>query len=56
MKPRLRKFIIHNFVAYLQEEQYKICLNTFPKTFVMSIVDFEKNYNFEEYNEVQEMH
>lgn len=56
MKLRLRKFIIHNFVACFQEEQYKKNLDTFPKTFVMPIVDFEKNYNFEEYNEVQEMH
>jgi len=37
-------------------EQYKICLDTFPKTYVMSIVDFAKNYTHQEYNEVQEMH
>ncbi len=39
-----------------QEEQYRICLNTFPETSMMFMVNFAENYTFQEYNEVQEMH
>jgi len=55
-KPKLSMFVLHNHVAWFQEEQYKTCLQTFPKTLVMSVVDFAKKYTFQKYNEVQEMH
>jgi hypothetical protein len=56
MRPRIRKFIIHNFIVCFQVEQYKICLDTFLKTSMMLVIDFAKNYTFKEYNEVQKMH
>ncbi len=52
LKPKLSTFILHNYVARFQEEQYKICLQTFLKTFIMSIVDFAENYTFHFYNEI----
>jgi len=55
-RPRLQKFILHNFMARFQEEQYKTCLETFPPEIVMSIIDFVEMYTFMDFNEVQEMH
>jgi hypothetical protein len=48
--------MLHNFVACFQEEQYKICLETFPCDSIMSIIDFVENYIFMDFNEVQKMH
>jgi hypothetical protein len=39
-------------VARFQEKQYQICLDTFPKTLVMFMVDFAENYTFQKYNEM----
>jgi hypothetical protein len=50
---RLQKFIIHNFVAHFQEEQYKLCFEIFPPNNVMSVIDFAKNYTFMDFNEIQ---
>lgn len=52
LKPKLSKFILHNYVAHFQKEQYKICFQTFPKTSIMFVVDFVENYMFHFYNEV----
>jgi hypothetical protein len=56
IRPRLQKFVLHNFVAYFQEEQYKVYLETFPPSNVMSIIDFAEIYTFLDFNEIQEMH
>jgi hypothetical protein len=42
LRPTLHKFIVHNYVARFQEEQYRICLDTFPVSFVMFVVEFVK--------------
>jgi len=55
-KPKLSKFVLHNHVAWFQEEQYKTCLQTFLETLVMFVVDFVENYTFQKYKEVQEMY
>ncbi len=47
---------MHNHVSKFQEEQYNVYLNTFPLTSILLDVDFAKNYSFQDYNEVQEMH
>lgn len=33
LRPKQRKFIVHDYVARFQEEQYQICLDTFLETF-----------------------
>jgi hypothetical protein len=47
---------MHNYVSKFQEEQYNVYLNTFPLTSILLDVDFAKNYSFQDYNEIQEMH
>ncbi len=56
LKPRLHKFIRHNFVAHFQEKQYKTCFENFPPENCMFVIDFAKNYIFQNFNEIQEMH
>lgn len=56
MRPKFRKFIVHNYFARFQDEQYHICLETFPQDSILSAIDFAENYTLQEYNEVQEMH
>jgi hypothetical protein len=48
MKPRLTRFVTHNFVAQWQVEQYQVCLATFPPKSLVSVVDFAENYSFAE--------
>jgi hypothetical protein len=47
LRPKLKRFVLHNYVFKFQEEQYNICLNTFPPTFILSIMDFAKNYSLQ---------
>jgi hypothetical protein len=56
LRPKLKRFVIHNYVSKFQEEQYNICLNAFPPISILSIMDFAENYSLQDFNEVQEMH
>jgi hypothetical protein len=56
LRPKLKRFVLHNYVFKFQKEQYNICLNTFPPNSILSIVDFAENYSLQDFNEVQEMH
>jgi hypothetical protein len=56
LRPKLPKFIIHNYVAQWQDEQYRVCLESFPHEFVLYVVDFVENYTFHDFDEIQEMH
>ncbi len=52
LRPNLKMFMLHNFVSKFQEEQYNICLNTFPPTSILLVVDFVENYSLQDFNEV----
>ena len=56
MRPRLTRFITHNFIVQWQTKQYRVCLATFPLASILSIVQFVENYSFVEWNEIQEMY
>jgi hypothetical protein len=56
LRPKLKRFVLHNYVSKFQEEQYNICLDTYPPAFILSIKDFAENYSLQDFNEVQEMH
>jgi hypothetical protein len=45
-KPRLQKFIFHNYVAQFQWKQYKISLQTFLETSILFVVDFCRKLHF----------
>lgn len=55
-RDHLKKYIQHNYVYRWQAEQFKECLQVFPETVVLSVVDFAENYTFKEQNEIQTMH
>ncbi len=52
LRPKLIFFVIHIYVSKFQEEQYDVCLDTFPPTSILLVVDFVDNYSFHNYNEV----
>ncbi len=56
LRPKLRKFIVHSYVTRWQDEQYKVCLKSFPCESILSIIDFVENYMFQDFNEIQEMY
>jgi hypothetical protein len=56
LKPKLQLFVRHNFVARWQDKHYNTCVKSFSINYIVSIVDFVENYNFEVQNEVQSMH
>ncbi len=51
-----RSFLVHNYVVWFHNEQYRFCLTTFPQDSILLVVDFAKNYTFQEFNENQYMH
>jgi hypothetical protein len=56
LQPRLKKFIYHNYVYHFQDEQYHTRIWSFPKKIILFAIDFEENYTFQDYHEIQEMH
>jgi hypothetical protein len=55
-KPNLKKFIKHNYVAALQDMQYRLAMDTLPEGSILSHIDFAKNYSFQVQNKIQSMH
>ena len=53
---KLRPFIVHNYIAKWQAEQFKESLDTFPPDSILSAVDFAENYTFQPFHELQSMH
>ncbi len=45
-----------NFVARWQDKHFKTCVKSFPIDYIVSIMDFVENYNFQVQNEVQSIH
>ncbi len=55
LRPKLQKFLVHNYVIRFHNEQYKVCLAIVPQDLIL-VVDFAENYTFQEFNEIQKMH
>jgi hypothetical protein len=43
-KPKLKSFILHNFVTRFQDNKFKECFLTFPKD-VFLVIDLVENYS-----------
>ena len=56
LQRHMTSFIKHNFIARWQSQQFKDCIQRFPKDVVVSVIDFAENYSFKEQNEIQSMH
>ena len=56
LKQKLRRFIVHNYIAKWQGEQFKVSIDTFSPDSILSAVDFAENYTFQPYQELQLMH
>jgi hypothetical protein len=56
LKPKLKTFVRHNFVAKWEDEQFRTCLASFSDDTMVSVIDYVENYSFEVQNEVQSMH
>jgi len=56
LKPKLTKFIIHNFEAKWQYAQFKSYLDNLTKDQIVIVINFIENYSFKEKNEIQNQH
>jgi len=54
--PKLKEFVLHNFIAQWQEKEYKCSLSMFKNNECLSLIDFAKNYFFKGQNEIQAEH
>lgn len=53
MIPNVHKFIKHNYIAWWQDRQSSLALESIPDDVIISHVDFAENYGFKPQNEVQ---
>jgi hypothetical protein len=44
-KPKLKSFILHNFVTRFQDNKFKERFLNFPKDVGLLVIDFAKNYS-----------
>ena len=56
LRPKLTKFVSHNFVANWQDEQCHLAMENLPEDTILSHIDFAENYSFQMQNEIQSMH
>lgn len=56
LRPKLAKFVAHNFVARWQDKQAHLAMSTLPEDTILSHIDFAENYSFQQQNEIQSMH
>jgi hypothetical protein len=54
--PYLLEFVVHNFVVYRQEKEFKGFLKHILEDTIVSCIDFSKNYALKVHNEIQDMH
>ena len=45
LKPKLREFIVHNFLASWQDVQFKELFTSIPYGTLISCIDFSQNYS-----------
>jgi len=50
LRPKLKFFVMHNYVSKFQEEQYNVRLDTFSPASILLAMDFTNNYSFQDYN------
>jgi hypothetical protein len=56
LKPRLSKFVVHNFISHWQENMFKHYIKHISKDNEISCIYFSKNYGMKVHNEIQNMH
>jgi hypothetical protein len=56
LKPKLKEFVIHNFVAKWQEKEFKAYVPNLPRNTIVFYIDFFENYAFKVQNKTQDMH
>lgn len=56
LEPRLKSFVVHNYIATWQDYQFKELFSSLSKDTVISCVDFSENYSMKVQNETQSMH
>jgi hypothetical protein len=50
---KIQQYIKHVDMARWQDQQFKICRDTFPLGTILSVVDFAENYTLQPQNEIQ---
>src|SRR5712692_8930139 len=50
---KIQQYIQHVDMARWQDEQFRICRDTFPLGTILSVVDFAENYTLQPQNEIQ---
>ena len=50
---KIQQYIQHVDMAWWQDEQFKICWDTFPLGTILSVVYFAENYTLQPQNEIQ---
>jgi len=50
---KIQQYIKHVDMARWQDEQFRICWDTFPLGTILSVVDFAENYTLQPQNEIQ---
>lgn len=56
LRPKLARFVVHNFVARWQDHQCHLAMENLPHDAILSHIDFAENYSFQMQNEIQSMH
>jgi hypothetical protein len=54
--PKIKQFVLHQFIAKWQDSQYKLCAANLRVGEVMSLINFAENYSFKGQNEIQSQH
>ena len=50
---KIQQYIQHVNMSRWQDEQFRICQDTFPLGTILSVVDFAENYTLQPQNEIQ---
>ena len=50
---KIQYYIQHVHMARWQDEQFKLCRDTFPLGTILSVVDFAESYSLQLQNEIQ---
>ena len=50
---KIQQYIKHVDMAWRQDEQFRICRDTFPLETILSVVEFVENYTLQPKNEIQ---
>jgi hypothetical protein len=56
LKPKLVKYVLHNFISKRQEKEFKRTLSRLQPDTILSCIDFSQNYSMKVQDEVQSMH